>query len=124
MSGRPAMAVPHVRVRGFCDACQGLGRQGVQHIDVELTAGERALADLLHIRRDTLRLVANAVRLQVEARLAEVQGDGCEAAAARMFQLGRLEVIDTDMWRAVGISKNEPDLTPHMVEGGLMDSGY
>jgi hypothetical protein len=83
----------------------------VQHIDVELTAEERAVADIGHIRQDTLRLVANAVRLQVQARLAEIgAGTGCEANQARMFQLGRLEVVESDMWKAVGLAPDEPDL--------------
>lgn len=118
MAGMPNVAMTHLRVKGWCSTCDGHGRLGVLHVDVNESAEERALADVVHIRRDTLRLVAKAVRLQVEARLAEIgHGSGCEATAARMFQLGRLEVIDTDMWRAVGISEDEPDLVPAEVEG-------
>lgn len=62
------------------------------------------MADVDHIRRDTLRLVAAYVRAQVEQRLAELgDGHGCEAAAARAFEAGRLAVIEQNMWAAVGL---------------------
>jgi hypothetical protein len=64
------------------------------------------MADVDHIRRDTLRLVEALVRAKVEARRAELAfANGCEASAARAFEDGRLAVVEADMWQAVGLAK-------------------
>lgn len=95
----------HVRVRGWCDRCQGPGRLGVGHVDAKVTEEEALVADVEHIRRDTLKLVDAYVRRAVEARRAELAfGNGCEAAAARAFEDGRLAVIERDMWAALSVT--------------------
>lgn len=64
-----------------------------------------------HLRRDTLRVVAKAVHDDVRARLEEIgNGQGCEAAAARAFEQGRIQVVDVDMWLALGLTP--PGLPP------------
>lgn len=66
-----------------------------------------------HLRRDTARTVAAHVRAQVEARLREIgDGAGCEAAAARAFEQGRLAVADGDMWDALGLPRPVPPPVP------------
>jgi hypothetical protein len=62
-----------------------------------------------HLHRDTARIVARHVRAQVAARLREIgDGSGCEAAAARAFEMGRLAVVDGDMWDALGLARPVP----------------
>jgi len=64
------------------------------------------MADVDHIRRDTLRLVEALVRAKVETRRAELAfANGCEASAARAFEDGRLSVVEVDMWQAVGLTR-------------------
>lgn len=67
------------------------------------------MGDVHHLRRDALRTVARHVRETAAVRLAEL-GDahGCEAAAARAFQLGRLQVAEVDMWNALGLTSPWP----------------
>ena len=67
-----------------------------------------------HLRRDVLRLVAKAIRADAEGRLVEIgDGEGCEAAAARAFEQGRLQVVDVDMWLALGLTPpGPPPLAP------------
>jgi hypothetical protein len=45
--------------------------------------------------------LATIERLRAEAtqRLAEIQGNGCEAASARAFELGRLSALEEMDWR-------------------------
>jgi hypothetical protein len=95
----------HVRVNGWCGRCAGHGLAAVEHVDSVLGLSEVAVADVDHIRRDTLRLVSEHVRRQVDARLVELaDGHGCEAAAAGAFEQGRLRVVEHDMWEAVGLT--------------------
>lgn len=64
---------------------------------------------MVHLRRDAVRLVAKHVRAEAEARLAEIgQGTGCEAAAARAFEMGRLYAVDVDAWKALGLHPDRP----------------
>ena len=67
------------------------------------------MANPEHVRRDVLKLVARHVEADVEARLAEVgDAQGCEAAAARAHQRGRLQVVQVDMWQALGLTRPGP----------------
>lgn len=63
-----------------------------------------------HLRRDALRTVAKAVTETARARLAELaaEGGGCETAAARAYQHGRLQVVEVDMWEALGFTPPGP----------------
>jgi hypothetical protein len=55
-------------------------------------------------RRDTSWTIYRHVKAQVDARLVEIgDGLGCEAAAARAFEQGRLAVVEADMWNALGL---------------------
>lgn len=64
-----------------------------------------------HLRRDALRTVARAVGESAQTRLAEIgDGQGCEAAAARAFEQGRLHAVEVDMWVALGLTP--PGLPP------------
>lgn len=67
------------------------------------------MSDVSHLRRDTLRTVAKYVRQSVAARLVEIgDGTGCEAAAARAFEQGRLQAVDEDAWHALGLYRDTP----------------
>lgn len=67
------------------------------------------MGDVSHLRRDTLRTVQKYVRQSVEARLVEIgDGQGCEAAAARAFEQGRLQVVNDDAWHALGLHRDLP----------------
>lgn len=69
------------------------------------------VSNMDHLRRDALRTVAKAVRASVEFRLVEIgDGTGCEATAARAFELGRLHAVEVDMWVALGLTP--PGLPP------------
>lgn len=67
------------------------------------------MSDVSHLRRDAVRTIAKYVRASVEARLAEIgDGQGCEASAARAFERGRLQVVEDDAWRALGLHRDTP----------------
>lgn len=67
------------------------------------------MANPEHLRRDVLRIVARAVGEDARARLMEIgDGTGCEAAAARAFEQGRLRVVEVDMWKALGLTPPGP----------------
>ncbi len=67
------------------------------------------MSDVSHLRRDTIRTVQRYVRQSVEARLTEIgDGQGCEAAAARAFEQGRLQVVEDDAWHALGLYRDTP----------------
>lgn len=62
-----------------------------------------------HLRRDVLRTVAKHVRETAADRLAELgDGAGCEAAAARAFEQGRLQAVEVDAWAALGLTPPGP----------------
>lgn len=56
-------------------------------------------------RRDTAWTVLQYVRADALARLAHLEGEGCEAASARAYQRGRLEVVELDVWDALGLPR-------------------
>lgn len=67
------------------------------------------MSDVSHLRRDAVRTIAKYVRAEAEKRLAEIgDGTGCEAAAARAFEQGRLQVVDDDAWHALGLHRDTP----------------
>ncbi len=59
-------------------------------------------------RRDAAMAVYRHVKAEAEARLAELDGEGCEAGSARAFERGRLEVVTVDMWDALGLPRPTP----------------
>ena len=62
-----------------------------------------------HLRRDLLAAIGRHVRESAEARLLEIgDGQGCEASAARAFELGRLHAAEEDAWHALGLYRDKP----------------
>jgi hypothetical protein len=93
----------HVRVDGWCRRCDGGGIAAFTHVDVD-GAGWVGEVGFDAAARQVLTLVARYVADAVSAREVELeQGRGCEAAAARQFEAGRLAVVESDMWLAVGL---------------------
>lgn len=67
------------------------------------------MTDMVHLRRDAVRTIAKHVRAEAETRLAEIgNGQGCEASAARAFEMGRLYAVDVDAWKALGLYPDRP----------------
>lgn len=91
------MAVVHVRSGGWCDLCGGIGLAKVAHVDVDLSLEARQV----------LSVAASRIAQEARARLAELAaaaGGGCEAAGERRFEEGRLQVVEQDLWQAVGLT--------------------
>jgi hypothetical protein len=104
-------ATRHVRLNGWCHVCGGAGRSAFMHVDATVVDGDGdgvqplwSTEDVERLWSAALRLVAEHVRGQVAARLVELEhGHGCEGAAARAREDGRLQVVEGDMWEAVGL---------------------
>jgi hypothetical protein len=93
MRDRPLV---HTRVDGWCAQCEGAGRLAIQHVDLPAGMWAEQATELL-------MTVAQHVLADVLARLQEITGHGCEAAAARAEQAGRMLVVTRDMWDALGL---------------------
>ena len=105
------MTLTHFRVGGWCDLCGGQGQVKFDHLDVDNAASPEV--------RQVLITVAIRVMREARARLDELEhaGRGCENAAERRFEQGRLQVVEHDLWAAVGITPVQDEPEP----AGLVD---
>lgn len=123
----------HVRRGGWCHVCGGSGEAGIVHEDdpplsgvidwAQVIANTRAMGNHIaadHLEGKGLPLTLGAIVCDVSnyisrlayGRLDEIgDGQGCETAAARSREAGRLQVAQEDLWDAFRLPRPERDDT-------------